>query len=73
MFLALCQEALGLTPTEALDSDYVMIVSVLKEHSYIINDRNRQMSNDENVEGEYVEVIDFETGEMKRVQKVTAV
>lgn len=72
MFLSICCETLGLKPEETLDSDYVLVASILREHNYILNERNKQM-NGEDTEAEYKEVIDFNTGNTKRVRKVNGV
>lgn len=72
MFLAICSETLGLKPEETLESDFVLLTSVLQEHNYIINERNKQMDGD-NDQGDYKEVIDFDTGKKKRVKKVNNV
>ena len=69
MFLSICCETLGLNPEEALDSDFVLITSILREHNYILNERNKQM-NGEDTEAEYREVVDFDTGKLKRIRKV---
>lgn len=72
MFLSICCETLGLKPEETLDSDFVLITSILREHNYILNERNKQ-SNGEDEKDEYKEVVDFSTGQKKRVKKVNSI
>lgn len=67
MFLSICQEALGLSPQEALDSDYVLITSILREHNYVVNQRNKEMAGEDSNK-EYIEITDFETGKPKRIE-----
>lgn len=67
-----------MTPEEVLNSDYVMLSSILRERSYTNIQRNNKFDeSDENDENrnktdkkEYVNVVDFETGALKRVEKV---
>ena len=72
MFLSICNETLGLTPEQALDSDFVLISSILRERNYILNERNKEMSG-EDKDGEYIEITDFETGKKKRVPKANSI
>lgn len=53
-----------------------VLLSMIKEHNFIINERNKQYSSDDektDSDGEYVYVTDFETGERKRVKQVKSV
>lgn len=70
MFLCIVNEALGYTPDEILDSSYVLILSLLREHSFMMNKRNKEIYGDEEEDGEYIETVDFTTGKTKRVKKV---
>ena len=71
-FLVLVNEALGYTHQHTLNSSFCTIMSMLKEHSFLMNQRNKAIrSKDELKDGEeWVTVTDFETGEAKRVKKV---
>lgn len=75
MFLVKCNEAFGYTHDQTLDSSMAIIMSMLREHGYLINERNRSMYGDEEAptgsgDGfEWVEMIDFETGQKKRIRK----
>lgn len=75
MFLCIVTEALGYTPDEILDSNYVFILSLLREHSFMMNKRNRELYGDEAAggEGDYIETVDFATGKTKRVKKAKTV
>ena len=72
MFLSICNETLGLTSEQILDSDFVLLVSILRERNYTLNERNKQMNGDESG-AEYVNITDFETGETKQVKKTKSV
>lgn len=67
MFISICNEALGMSIDEILDSDYALITSVLRERNFTINQRNKEMSS-EDPNKEYEEITDFETGKIKRVE-----
>lgn len=75
MFLVTCNEAFGYTHEQTLDSSLVLILAMLREHGYLINERNKSMYGDGEVptdsdDGfEWVEMIDFETGQKKRIRK----
>lgn len=75
MFLCIVNEALGYAPEEILDSSYVLILSLLREHSFMMNKRNKELYGDDNTDGEgdYVETVDFATGKTKRVKKAKTV
>ena len=75
MFLCIVNEALGYKPDEILDSSYVLILSLLREHSFMMNKRNKELYGDDNTDGEgdYIEVVDFATGKTKRVKKAKTV
>lgn len=73
MFLSICNETLGLSPEQVLDSDFVMLMSILRERNFMLNERNKDndvKNEDEDKDKEWVEKIDFETGKLKRVEKV---
>jgi len=63
MFLVLCNEAFGYTHERTLDSDLALVMSMLREHGYLVNDRNKSLLVDDDESGdnhgEWVEVIDF--------------
>ena len=65
MFLVLCNEAFGYTHERTLDSDLALVMSMLREHGYLVNDRNKSLLVDDDESGdnhgEWVEVIDFDT------------
>lgn len=75
MFLVTCNEAFGYTHEQTLDSSMALIMSMLREHGYLVNERNRSMYGDDEAptgpeDGfEWVERIDFETGQTKRIRK----
>lgn len=75
MFLCIVNEALKYTPEEILDSSYVLILSLLREHSFMMNKRNKELYGDDNTDGEgdYIEAVDFATGKTKRVKKAKTV
>ena len=64
MFLVLCNEAFGYTHERTLDSDLALVMSMLREHGYLVNDRNKSLLVDDDESGdnhgEWVEVIDFD-------------
>ena len=75
MFLVTCNEAFGYTHDQILDSSLVLILAMLREHGYLINERNKQLYPEENNTGddtsfEWVEMVDFETGQKKRIRKM---
>lgn len=76
MFVAICNETFGMSPEEVLESDFVLLSSVLRERSFINLQRSKEFNNtdkDETPEQEYTTVYDFKTGQMKRVPKVKAI
>lgn len=74
MFLVLCNEAFGYSHEKTLGSSLVLILSMLREHGYLVNERNRSMLPDDgdtlDDPGEWTETIDFATGQKKRVRKM---
>lgn len=75
MFLSICNEALGMTPEQILNSDFVLLSSILRERSYTLNDRSKDTQSDNNKKAgtEYIEITDFVTGEKKSVPKVKSI
>lgn len=77
MFLVLCNEAFGYTHERTLDSDLALVMSMLREHGSLVNDRNKSLLVDDDESGdnhgEWVEVIDFDTGKKKRVRRMSPV
>ena len=74
MFLALCNEAFHYTHEQILDSGMALIMGMLQEHGYMLKERNKAFSKkDDEDEGEYIDMIDFDTGETKRIKKVDKV
>lgn len=75
MFLVLCNEAFGYTHEQTLDSSLALILSMLREHGYLANDRNKALYADdegpEDCPGEWVYTIDFDTGQRKRIRKMS--
>ena len=70
MFLVTVNEILGYTHEQTLDSSYVLILNLLTEYSYMMRDRYKENTTDENgQEFEWVEMADFDTGEMRKVKK----
>lgn len=74
MFLVLCNEAFGYSHERTLNSSLALLLSMLREHGYLVNERNRSMYPDDgdgpDDPGEWAETIDFETGLRKRVRKM---
>lgn len=79
MFLVACNEAFGYTHDQTLESSFVLILAMLREHGYLVNDRNKALYSDdettggESESGEWVEVIDFDTGQKKKVRKMKSI
>lgn len=77
MFLVTCNEAFGYTHNQTLDSSLVLILAMLREHGYRINERNKTMYGDDETSegdsGEWIEVTDFDTGRKKKIRKVNAI
>lgn len=75
MYLSICNEILGLKPEEILDSDFVMLNSILKERNYTLNERNKIINGDIEDSGdkEYKEIIDFNTGDIRKIEKVKSI
>ena len=75
MFLVTCNEAFGYTHEQTLGSSLVLILAMLREYGYLVNERNRSMHGDNETSSgqddgfEWVEMIDFETGQKKRIRK----
>ncbi|NDV81330.1 hypothetical protein D0T87_04970 [Bacteroides sp. 51] len=75
-FLVSINEAFGYTHQQTLDSSMCVLLSMIKEHNFIINERNKQYSSDDEkkeADGEYVYVTDFETGERKKIKQVKSI
>ncbi|MCC8172574.1 MAG: hypothetical protein LIP00_12510 [Parabacteroides sp.] len=74
MFCCIVNEALGYTHEEALDSSYVVLLSLLREHAFMVNRRNKLLYGDPGhvPDGDCREVVDFTTGKPRRVKKVRA-
>ncbi|MDR2968588.1 MAG: hypothetical protein LBV32_03165 [Tannerellaceae bacterium] len=74
MFLVIANEAFGYTHRQTLDSSFVVIVSMLREHGYLINERNKMYErSDEDDLGEGEEwkyITDFKTGKPKKIKRV---
>ena len=71
MFLVNVREAFGYTHEQTLNSSYALIMGMLQEYTYMCNERNRILYGDEDEdEGyEWVELVDFTTGEPRRYRK----
>ena len=72
MLLAICNEALGLSLEEILNSDYALLLSVLRERNFFMNSRHKDLGKGEDSDDytEYVEITDFATGKKKKIPKV---
>lgn len=74
MFLVLCNEAFGYTHEQTLNSSLVLLLAMLREHGYVVNERNKALYPEENSDGDdsgdWAEVIDFKTGQVKKVRKI---
>lgn len=70
-----CNEAFGYTHEQTLDSSLALILAMLREHGYLVNERNKSMYGDDETsvgpeDGfEWVEMTDFDTGQKKRIRK----
>nr|DAQ32603.1 MAG TPA: hypothetical protein [Caudoviricetes sp.] len=79
MLLVSCSEAFGYTHDQTLDSSLVLILAMLREHGYLVNERNKALypddesSGSESESGEWVEVTDFDTGQKKKVRKMKSI
>lgn len=80
MFLVVCNEAFGYTHDQILDSSFVLILAMLREHGYLVNERNKALYPDdkgtagsESEPSEWVEVTDFDTGQKKKVRKMKSI
>ena len=77
MLLVSCNEAFGYTHDQTLDSSMVLILAMLREHGYIVTERNKTLYKDDESEdddsGEWVEVTDFDTGQKKKVRKMKSI
>lgn len=79
MLLVTCNEAFGYIHDQVLDSSLVLILAMLREHGYLVNERNKTLYSDdettggESESGEWVEVIDFDTGQKKKVRKMKSI
>lgn len=71
--LVLANEAFGYTHQQTLKSSFCVIMSMLKEYNYMMNQRNKVSNNSEdNIqdEEEWTTTIDFETGQPRQTKKV---
>ena len=48
----------------------MLITAMLHEYNFLSMDRNWQMKRKKEDDGEYIEHIDFETGDIKRIKVV---
>lgn len=71
MFLVNVKEALGYTHEQTLNSSYALIMGMLQEYAYMCNERNKTLygEDDDDEEYEWVELVDFATGETRRYKK----
>ena len=71
MFLVNVKEALGYTHEQTLNSSYALIMGMLQEYAYMCNERNKTLygDDDDDEEYEWVELVDFATGETRRYKK----
>lgn len=77
MFLVACNEAFGYTHEQALDSSFVLLLAMLREHGFRINERNKILYPDEEDTpsdfAEWMEVVDFDTGQKKKIRKTNSI
>lgn len=62
-------EAFGYTPELTLKSDFVLLLSMIREYNYMIKQRNEKYDKGAG-DVDYIDVPDFETGGVKKVKKV---
>lgn len=78
-FLVLVNEAFGYTHQQTLDSSLCIIMSMLSEYNFFMNQRNKALDNkdknevSDNNSEEWVTLVDFETGQPKKVKKVKSI
>lgn len=74
MFLVTCNEAFGYSHEQILDSSFVLLVGMLRERGYLMNRRVKDFHSEDTQpkEEEWVEIVDFDTGKLKRVKKVSS-
>jgi len=60
MFLVNIQEALGISTNVALDMSCALLRSMLAEYGYMWNERNKEDTEDEHGEFEWVELPDWD-------------
>lgn len=76
-FLVLVNEAFGYTHQQTLDSSLSIIMSMLSEYNFFMNQRNKSLDDSkdkpENEGEEYITVVDFNSGQPKRVKKVRSI
>lgn len=74
MFLVTCNEAFGYSHEQILDSSFVLLVGMLRERGYLMSRRVKDFhSEDTSIkeeDGEWVEMVDFDTSHVKRIKKV---
>lgn len=73
--LVLANEAFGYTHQQTLSSSYCVIMSMLKEYNFSMNQRNKAINGEEELKDgeEWVTITDFTTGQPKRVKKVKSI
>lgn len=75
MFLVTCSEAFGYTHEQTLDSSFPLILAMLGEHGYMVNERNRAFDKDKSgasgdEDEDYVYLTDYNTGKTRKVKKM---
>lgn len=76
MFLVTCNEAFGYTHNRTLESSFALLVGMLRERGYLMNRRAKDFHSEDapqEEDGEWIEMIDFDTGQKKRVKKMKQV
>ena len=76
MFLVTCNEVFGYSHFQTLESSFVLLVGMLKERGYLMIQRAKDFHSEDmpnKEEGEWIEVIDFDTGKKKKVRKMKSV
>ena len=67
MFLVTCNEAFGYSHEQILDSSFVLLVGMLRRR---VKDFHSEDTSIKEEDGEWVEMVDFDTGHVKRIKKV---
>ncbi len=75
-FLVIVNEAFGYTHQQTLDSSLSLIMAMLKEYNFFMNQRNKAVTNSDNEvqdDEEWITITDFDTGQSKRIKRMKSV